>query len=209
MFNSGCTRALLHSAPQPSLYCSAAKVWQAVNIGKAHSQPDNAISSGAIHREIRGHCLGVGCQTLPVVRYPSPQPATRRRCGALCAAMQVSPSNASVAKQCKCCQAMQVSPSRDRQSLVSHKAEIDSRLLLIISRRCNRLPISGTLPCCSGRRGADALQRAWWRGVHRRHLLQRDRPRRDRRRVRWCAPPAPCACRPSLLPMDAPFCRVP
>ena len=47
-------------------YPSTAKVWQTLNTGKAPRIPNNLIISGAAHGQMRGHCLGVVCQTLPV-----------------------------------------------------------------------------------------------------------------------------------------------
>ena len=51
------------------LYPSTAKVWQTLNIGKSPRVLNNLIISGAVHGQMRGHCLGVVCQTLPVLRY--------------------------------------------------------------------------------------------------------------------------------------------
>ena len=49
-------------------YPSTAKVWQTLNIGKSPRIPNNLIISGAVHGQISEHCLGVVCQTLPVLR---------------------------------------------------------------------------------------------------------------------------------------------
>ena len=45
------------------------KVWQTLSIGKSSKIPHNLIISGAVHGQMPGHCLGVVCQTLPVLRY--------------------------------------------------------------------------------------------------------------------------------------------
>ena len=50
-------------------YPSTAKVWQTINIGKSPGIPNNLIISGAARGQISEHCLGVVCQTLPVLRY--------------------------------------------------------------------------------------------------------------------------------------------
>ena len=50
-------------------YPSTAKVWHTLNIGKAPGIPNNLIISGAVHGQMSRDCLGVVCQTLPVVRY--------------------------------------------------------------------------------------------------------------------------------------------
>ena len=50
-------------------YPSTAKVWQTLNIGKSSRIPNNLIISGVVHGQMPGHCLGVVCQTLPVLRY--------------------------------------------------------------------------------------------------------------------------------------------
>ena len=52
------------------VYPSTTKVWQTLNIGKSPRTPNNLIISGAAHGQISEHCLGVVCQTLPVLRYP-------------------------------------------------------------------------------------------------------------------------------------------
>ena len=52
-------------------YPSTAKVWQTLNIGKAPGIPNNLIIFGAVHGQMSRHCLGVVCQTLPVLRYPA------------------------------------------------------------------------------------------------------------------------------------------
>ena len=51
---------------------STDKVGQAANVGKARSTPDNPIVSGGVHGKIPGHCSGVVCQTIAVVRYAKP-----------------------------------------------------------------------------------------------------------------------------------------
>ena len=58
-------------APVAVRYPSTAKVWQTLNIGKSSRIPNNLIISGAVHvhGQMPGHCLGVVCQTLPVLRY--------------------------------------------------------------------------------------------------------------------------------------------
>ena len=45
------------------------KFGQTLNTGKAPRVPDNLIISGAVHGQKTTHCLGVVCQTVPVVRY--------------------------------------------------------------------------------------------------------------------------------------------
>ena len=54
------------------MFPSTAKVWQTLNIGKSSRVPSNLIFSGAVYGPISGHCLGVVCQTLPVLRYCAP-----------------------------------------------------------------------------------------------------------------------------------------
>ena len=53
---------------QPVVYPSTAKVWQTLNIGKLPRVPNNLIISRLVHGQMPGHCLGVVCQTLPVLR---------------------------------------------------------------------------------------------------------------------------------------------
>ena len=50
---------------------TTAHLWQTLNNGKAPGIPNNQIISGPVHGQITTHCLGVVCQTLPVVRYPA------------------------------------------------------------------------------------------------------------------------------------------
>ena len=49
-------------------YPSTAKVWHTLNIGKSPRVTNNLIISGAVHGQMAAHCLGVVCQTLPVLR---------------------------------------------------------------------------------------------------------------------------------------------
>ena len=67
---------LLYSSPQTagslalrSMYRSTANVWQTLNVGKAPGVSNNLIIFGAVHGQMSRHCLGVVCQTLPVLRY--------------------------------------------------------------------------------------------------------------------------------------------
>ena len=48
---------------------STGQVWQTPNIGKSPRVSNNLIISGAVHGQMRGHCLGVVCPTLAVIGY--------------------------------------------------------------------------------------------------------------------------------------------
>ena len=61
-------------------YVSTSRGWQAVNVSKASSKPDNPILSGAVHGPVSGHCSGVVRQTLAVLGV-SPQRACRAAAG--------------------------------------------------------------------------------------------------------------------------------
>ena len=52
-----------------SCYPSTGKVWQTLNIGESSRVPNHQTVSGAVHGQMSGHCGGVVCQTLPVLRY--------------------------------------------------------------------------------------------------------------------------------------------
>ena len=58
-----------NGVPRVVAYPSTAKVRQTLNIGKSSRTPNHLIIS-AVHGQMPGHCLGVVCQTLPVLRYP-------------------------------------------------------------------------------------------------------------------------------------------
>ena len=66
-----CSSAILLTLAElgQSGYPSTAKVWQTLNIGQSPRVPNNLIISGVVHGQMPGHCLGVVCQTLPVLRY--------------------------------------------------------------------------------------------------------------------------------------------
>ena len=61
--------AAAYAACSCPAYPSTAQVWQTLNIGNSPRVPNNLIISGAVNGQLPGHCLGVVCQTLPVLRY--------------------------------------------------------------------------------------------------------------------------------------------
>ena len=63
--------AIAHQAGEAKRVCSTGKIRQTLNIGKSARAPSNLIISGAVQDQKTAHCLGVVCQTLPVLRYPA------------------------------------------------------------------------------------------------------------------------------------------